>query len=93
MKSRRELLGALALGGVLLSVGAQADVPGREEARMHPRIRKAIHELEDAIKYMEEAPHDFGGNKAQAIADSRAAVISLRKALAYRGEKDEHHGH
>jgi len=92
MKSRREVLGALAIGSALVSLGAKADVPVREEARLHPRIRRAIHELEDAIKYMEEAPHDFGGNKAQAIADSKAAVISLRKALAYRGEKDEHHG-
>jgi ABC-type microcin C transport system duplicated ATPase subunit YejF len=93
MKSRRELLGALALGGALVSLGAKADAPEREEARMHPRIRRAIHELEDAIKYMEEAPHDFGGNKAQAIADSRAAVISLRRALDYRGERDEHRRH
>jgi len=90
MKTRREILGALAIGGALVSMSALADESMREEGKMHPRIRKAIHELEDAIKYMEEAPHDFGGNKAQALANSRQAVNSLRKALAYRGEKDEH---
>ena len=75
---------------VLLSASALAEESVREEAREHPRIAKAIHELEDAIHYLEAAPHDFGGHKAQAIADSRAAVVSLRKALAYRAERDEH---
>ena len=89
MTSRREVLGAIAVGGALAAAVAAADEPIREEAREHPRIAKAIHELEDAIRYMEAAPHDFGGYKAQAIADSKAAVISLRKALAYRAAKDE----
>ena len=93
MSNRREIIGALALGSAFLSMSAMGDESMREEAKMHPRIRKAIHELEDAIKYMEEAPHDFGGNKAQAIADSKQAVASLRKALAFRGERDEHHRH
>ena len=50
----------------------------------HPRIAKAIHELEDAIAYMEVAPHDFGGHKVAAIRDSRVAIEQLRKAMAYR---------
>jgi hypothetical protein len=37
------------------------------ETEHHPRIAKAIHELEDAIA--EAAPHDFGGHKAAAIRD------------------------
>ena len=77
--------------GALLSLPAAADAGMRAEAAMHPRIAKAIHELEEAISYLEAAPHDFGGNKAQAIADSRAAVVSLRKALAYREAKDARH--
>lgn len=60
----------------------------RSEKAEHPRIARAIHELEEAIHYMEAAPHEFGGNKAQAIADSKAAVASLRKALAYRAAQD-----
>jgi len=58
------------------------------EMEHHPRIAKAIHELEDAIAYMEAAPHDFGGHKADAIRDSRAAVEQLRKAMAYRARED-----
>ena len=60
----------------------------RTEAAEHPRIATAIRELEDAIRYMEAAPHDFGGHKAAAIRDSRAAVAQLRAALAYRARID-----
>jgi hypothetical protein len=37
---------------------------------------------------MEKAPDDFGGYKAQAIADSRKAVASLKHALNYRAKVD-----
>jgi len=89
MSGRRDVLGMLAVSGTLVSVAAVADEGIREEAHEHPRIARAIRELEDAIHYLEAAPHDVGGLKAQAIADSRAAVISLRRALAYRAAKDE----
>jgi hypothetical protein len=92
MANRRQVLEILAAGGVLASVAATAQETVHEEAGQHPRIARAIHELEDAIHYLEAAPHDFGGFKAQALADSRAAVISLRKALAYRAVKDNRKG-
>ena len=60
----------------------------RTEAATHPRIAAAVRELEGAIAYMERAPHDFGGHKAAAIRDSRAALIELRAALAYRAQRD-----
>ena len=63
-----------------------------EEKGQHPRIARAIHELEEAIKYMEAAPHDFGGHKAAAIQDSRKAVEQLRLALAYRAGADTRKG-
>ena len=60
-----------------------------EEAGEHPRIAAAIQELESAVSYMENAPHNFGGHKAAAIAASKKAIMQLRKALAYRA-KVEH---
>ena len=60
----------------------------RSEAAEHPRIAAAIRELEDVIRYLEAAPHDFGGHKVAAIRDSRAAIIQLRAALAYRARID-----
>lgn len=60
----------------------------KTEASEHPRIEKAIHELQGALEYMEKAPHDFGGNKAAAMRDSKAAIASLKLALAYRAKQD-----
>ena len=60
----------------------------RTEAAKHPRVENAIKELESAIDYLEKAPDDFGGFKAQAITDSRKAVVSLKRALNYRAKED-----
>jgi hypothetical protein len=60
----------------------------RSEAAEHPRLVVAIRELEEAIRYLEAAPHDFGGHKVAAIRDSRAAIVQLRAALAYRAHQD-----
>ena len=64
----------------------------KEEKASHPRIAKAIAELRDAVKYMEAAPHDFGGNKAAAIASSNLAIKDLQEALKYRAAKDTKKG-
>jgi hypothetical protein len=76
----------LVIGGTTAIVGAQQT---RQTERMaHPRIARAIRELEDAIKYMEAAPHDFGGHKVAAIQSSRQAIQDLRQALGYRARQD-----
>ena len=82
---KRTLLGlaASALLAMPLAISAHAETMAQEAAE-HPRIAKAIAEMEDAIKYMEAAPHNFGGHKAKAIADTRAAVVQLRLALKFR---------
>ncbi len=58
-----------------------------EEAR-HPRIAKAIHQLEDAMDYLSKAPHDFGGYRVQAMADCKKAIESLKMAMHYRAVED-----
>ena len=54
----------------------------------HPQIVKAINAIGDAIAYMRAAPHDFGGHRAEAIADCEKAVKQLREALKYREMQD-----
>jgi hypothetical protein len=54
------------------------------EEKKHPNVAKSMHDLEDAMAHLHNAPDDFGGNKAQAEADLKQAWISLRKALYYR---------
>lgn len=66
----------------------QSQTAVAEEFADHPRITTAIKDLEDAVAYMEAAPHNFGGHKAAAIAASRKAIVQLRKAMAYRARKD-----
>ncbi len=64
----------------------------QEEAEEHPRIAAAIRALNDAIDYMQHAPHDFGGHKAEAIRASRAAIEQLRLAMAYRAAAENRKG-
>jgi hypothetical protein len=54
------------------------------EERAHPNIAKAMHDLENGLKHLHEAPDDFGGHKGQAEADMHQALVSLRKALYFR---------
>ena len=61
---------------------------GQNERAMHPRISAAITALQDAVQYMEHAPHDFGGHKADAIRSSRAAIKDLNEALRFRARED-----
>jgi hypothetical protein len=75
-------ISGLALG-VMLTIGGSTLVAQNERA-MHPRIAHAIEALRDAREYMEHAPHDFGGHKADAIRATDEAIRQLNFALAYR---------
>ncbi len=43
---------------------AQPRAAVAEEMGDHPRIATAVRDLEDAIAYMEAAPHNFGGTQS-----------------------------
>lgn len=55
----------------------------REKNEAHPRIRAAIRQLEAAKKELQEAPHDFGGHRADAVQAVDKAIEQLRLALQY----------
>ena len=63
-------------------------VSAQNEREMHPRIAAAITALRDARAYLQAAPHDFGGHKAEAIRATDDAIRQLNFALAYRGVED-----
>jgi hypothetical protein len=73
--------------GVMLSASV-VTLQAQNERMMHPRIAKAIAQLQDAMEYMRAAPHDFGGHKAEAMRASEDAIRQLRLALAYRAHED-----
>jgi len=62
-------------------------LPLNAQASEHPRLDAAIEKLEDAVAYLKEAPHNFGGHKAAAIADCQKAIKQLKKAIRYREKK------
>ena len=84
----KKLVIVLLFATLLSVISCSVQQDRRTEASNHPRIENAIIELENAIDLMEKAPNDFGAYKAQAIADSKRAVESLKLALQYRGNAD-----
>jgi hypothetical protein len=79
--TRRNLL---MLGGLALGSGAMASaalaVPGNEH---HPGIHAAIHALKKAAVDIKEAPHDFGGHRAEALAAVDKAIEQLEICLKH----------
>lgn len=73
--------------GTVLSVGGTA-LLGQNEKAMHPRLARAVEALRDARAYLQEAPHDFGGHKADAIRATDEAIKQLNFALQYRARRD-----
>jgi hypothetical protein len=73
--------------GAFLMTGAWT-LSAQNERVMHPRIARAIEALRDARAYMAEAPHDFGGHKADAMRATDEAIRQLDFALGYRGRED-----
>jgi hypothetical protein len=58
------------------------------EMAQHPRIHKAFQALDGAIEELKNAPHDFGGHRAEAVVACEKAREQLRLALAYRAGAD-----
>jgi hypothetical protein len=68
--------------GAMLTLGGSTMLA--QERVFHPRIARAIEALRDARAYLAEAPHDFGGHKANAIRATDNAIRELNLALQYR---------
>ena len=57
--------------------------PQHKEHEHHPAIHAAIKALEKAKAEMQAAAHDFGGHRAEALAQCEKAIEQLRLALQY----------
>ncbi len=79
----------LALAAQPMVAFADPQLSIQSERAAHPRIVVAIRDLHAALKELEAAPDDFGGNKAAAINDTRVAIHSLKKALYFRLKMDD----
>ena len=80
---------ALPMSVLPVVASAQPQVTVKSEEAAHPKIVDAIHRLQEGIHELEAAGDDFGGNKARAISDAKAAIHSLKKCLYYRLKMDD----
>lgn len=55
----------------------------RGRGERHPEIRAAIRALENARRHLQEAAHDFGGHRAEALEAVNHALEQLKLALQY----------
>jgi len=83
------LLVGLGLAAQPMVASAAPELSIQSERAAHPRIVEAINHMNEALREMEAAPDDFGGNKAVAISDTRRAIHSLKKALYFRLKLDD----
>ena len=93
----KKVLGSIRFSLVIVSIWAMVlsaapvkagDPTIADEKASHPRIAAAIESLEVALAELKEAPHNFGGHKAEAIKACEKAIHELHKALAYRAKED-----
>jgi hypothetical protein len=71
--------------GSLLSIGFFSASTARAEL-VHPRMHRAVHEMEEAKAELEAAPKVFGAHKMKAIEALDAATGELKAALNAVGE-------
>jgi hypothetical protein len=83
------LLLGIGLGAQPMVASAAPQLTIQSERAAHPRLVEAINKMEEAVKEMDAAPDDFGGNKYAAIQDTKKAIHSLKKALYYRLKMDD----
>ncbi len=83
------LLLGIGLGAQPMVALAAPQLTIQSERAAHPRIVEAIDRIQEAVKEMDAAPDDFGGNKYAAIQDTKKAIHSLKKALYYRLKMDD----
>jgi hypothetical protein len=67
------------LVGLMLPDGA----PAQGNPEKHPQLRKALQELHKARKQLQEAVHDFGGFRAEALRNTEVSIFLVDKALKF----------
>lgn len=76
------VVAAFAAGTICTSAFTNAN-KNTTGAEAHPRIAKAITQMQDAIDYLNHAPDVFQGHKATAIAETNKAIKELQVCETY----------
>ena len=71
------------VGSVALRADPSTPPAKQERTEHHPAIRAAIRSLEHAKAELQAASHDFGGHRAEALAQCDKAIQQLQLALQF----------
>jgi hypothetical protein len=78
MHKRTKFMSAMAITAFMLAL-----TPTSPAAERHPQIREAIESLRNARHHLQEAAHDFGGHKVEAMRATDEAIRQLEICLKY----------
>jgi hypothetical protein len=78
MKKRIRIMSVMAITAIILTL-----TPTSPAAEPHPEIREALGALRNARHHLQEAAHDFGGHKAEALRATDEAIRQLEICLKY----------
>jgi hypothetical protein len=79
-KSMKKIFTVAVILGLLIFAALVVAKPAPPVMAHCPRIHAAVRALDDAIKEMDAAGHDFCGHKADALRDTKAAREQLHLA-------------
>jgi hypothetical protein len=77
----KNLITCFCVAATILLAPAFTSTATAEPRERHPEIHEAIHALEKAKRHMEEAKHDFGGHRKEALEACERAIRQLHLAL------------
>ena len=77
MKTR--IMSLAAMFALLFALSPASPAQGER----HPQIQAAIQALENAKHHLQEASHDFGGHRADALRATDEAIHQLQICLQY----------
>ena len=75
---KHRLMSSVAVIALMLALSSPSPAAGR-----HPQIEAALISLQHAKQHLQEAAHDFGGHRADAIRAIDEADHQLRICLQY----------
>ncbi len=67
------------------SLAALGLLPSRARASSFPRLDKALVEMREARKFLQNAPNKFGGHKKNAIEALTTAINEIEAAIKFAG--------
>jgi hypothetical protein len=76
---KKRIMGLAVMFTLLLALSPASPAQGER----HPEIREAIHSLENAKRHLQEAAHDFGGHRVEALRATDEAIHQLQICLEY----------